>query len=627
MRIGVVTGSTSSTPFLFYVRLELENNKPVYMPQIDDVVKVEFDYKPYGRIVYYGVISQLTAKWDFGPISGYEEEVALKGLAPAFGYYLATVVTTRMLVKHGENYSLDAPQVPPPPGTEVMLAKGEEMNMALGFDELLKNGFAIPVGIMRNGSVAYVDVRYILGENGAHINISGQSGVAAKTSYATFLMKSFLDTGKRLSSENTLMNHLGKSRFIVFNVKGEGLMFLDKWSKDWKNNESTEIGRNWKEMYEKMKVKPEPFEKVRFYFPRKQRENPQPWTFKRFHEQDKVFTYGWDSIDIIRMNLIELMFDQEELESNQNLQLAVTTLQEILEERLEEAFNRAKEFFKNSGEKATPSTDPETLLRDAMSNGFDVTKWTKLPDGIDDLIRMVDDENEEISGRIKSQVGSATVSAMVRRLKSIKNIGMDLLWIPMHFSFESKAYRSHKMMWDEPAQVTVIDISKLRPRVQSFVVGATLVEVMKSREQKVSQDPVFIFLDELNKYAPRHAGGPLKNIFRDIAERGRSFRLILIGAEQTASEVDYRVITQSSTTVVGRQKSVELDKPEYGHLTNEQRQRAALLQQGEMIIDQPFLRLPITVKFPMPAWCTREDGAFIYSQKEREEARSKLFGG
>ncbi|AEH50691.1 ATP-binding protein [Pseudothermotoga thermarum] len=626
-RIGVVTGSNTSSPYVFYVRLEHENNKPVYMPQIDDVVKVIFEYKPHGEIVYYGVITQLNAKWDFGPMSGYEEDVALKGLAPAFGYYLATVITTRMLLKRENDYiDQDAPQVPPPPGTPVFLAAGEEMNTALGFDELVKENLAVPVGIMRNGSVAYLDVRYILGENGAHINISGQSGVAAKTSYATFLMKSFLDTGKRLSKYNPLMKYLENSRFIVFNVKGEGLMFLDKWSKDWKNNESNESGRRWKEMYEKLKIKPEPFEKVLFYFPRKQRNIDEPWSFKRIPEPGKVFTYGWDAIDIIRMNLLELMFDQDELEANQNLQLAVTTLQEILQEKLEKAFEMAKKFLEDDGEKVPPSMDPTIVLRKAMSRGLDVKLYANLPDGIDDLIEMVKND-QEVQNKIYSEVGSkATVSAMIRRLKAAKNIGMDLVWIPMHFSLNSQNFESHNMLWDKPGQVTVFDISKLRPRVQTFVVGATLVEILKSREEKSNQDPVFIFLDELNKYAPRHGGGPLKNIFRDIAERGRSFRIILIGAEQTASEVDYRVITQSSTTVVGRQKAVELEKPEYGHLTLEQKQRAALLQQGEVIVDQPFLRLPITVKFPLPAWCTREDGAFSYSEEEREETKAKLFG-
>ncbi|MCD6550706.1 MAG: ATP-binding protein, partial [Thermotoga sp.] len=111
----------------------------------------------------------------------------------------------------------------------------------------------------------------------------------------------------------------------------------------------------------------------------------------------------------------------------------------------------------------------------------------------------------------------------------------------------------------------------------------------------------------------------LANIFRDVAERGRSFRVILIGAEQTASEVDYRVITQAATVVVGRQKGAELLKPEYSHLTDHYKRKAALLKQGEVIVDQPFLNLPLTVKFPLPAWCTREDGYVMETEDEEDE--------
>ncbi len=623
MRVGVVTGTNSSSPYNFFVRLYQENNRPVHMLQIDDIVKVVFSYKPYGEIIYYGVVTEINARWDFGLVSGYEEEIALKGLLPAFPIYIATVTTTRMLRVEKGKMTSDAPQVPPPPGTEVMIAEGDETNIALGFDELIKQNVAVPIGTFRNGRPAYADVRYILGENGAHINISGQSGVASKTSYATFLVRSFLDTGRKLKDKNELMGYLSRSRFIIFNVKGEGLLFLDRWSKDWKNLEKEEQGRHWKKMYESMGIRPEPFEKVSFYAPRRSKKSTAPWSNKRY---DNVFSYGWDCIDIFKMGLFELMFDPEELEVNQNLQLAVTTVQEFFYERFEKAVEVAAKFCEKNS--CLPSTnDGEIILRTAIANGFDIKVQAGLPEQIDDLIKMFSSD-EEFSKKIEEELrGKSTVMAMLRRLKSVKNIGMDLIWIPTSFlSAKTGISEQHKINWDHPGQITVIDISKLRPRIQSFVVGAVLVEVMRSREEKTDQDPVFIFLDELNKYAPRHGGGPLGNLFRDIAERGRSFRVIMIGAEQTASEVDYRIITQSSTTVVGRQKGAELEKPEYSHLTAEQKERAALLQQGEVIVDQPFMRIPITVSFPLPAWCTREDGYYTFDEEKTKQIEDRLYG-
>lgn len=620
MRIGVVTGINSSNPYVFYVRLEHRDGKPHHMLQIDDVVKVKFEYNPQGVLVYYGIVVEIKAKWDFGPISGYEEDLALKGLSPANPIFLATVMTTRMLKIEEGKILPDAPQVPPPPGAEVGLASEEEVNAALGFDELLQKDYAIPVGVFRNNKPAYVDVRYILGENGAHINISGQSGVAAKTSYATFLVKSFLDTGNRLKDKNQLMASLSRARFIIFNVKGEGLLFLDKWSKDWKEKEKTDSGNLWQKMYDALQVRSEPFSKVKFFATRKPNRN-EPWVNKR---SDGVQLYGWDIVDILRLGLFELLFDQEELERNQNLQLAVTSVQEVLQERFEKAIDEAKKFCQKNQIKV--SNDPEIIIRTAISNGFDVKAQAGLPDSLDELIEMFESDEEFKTKVLQEVQGKATIVALVRRLKAAKAVGFDLIWVRTNFlQFDSATNK--RIDWDKPGQVTVVDISKLRTRPQSFVVGAILLEVMKSREEKTNQDPVFIFLDELNKYAPRHGGGTLSNIFRDIAERGRSFKVILIGAEQTASEVDYRIITQSSTTVVGRQKGAELMKPEYAHLTDEQKARAALLQQGEVIIDQPFMRIPITVRFPLPAWCTREDGAHIMSLEERKALEKRLYGG
>ena len=74
-------------------------------------------------------------------------------------------------------------------------------------------------------------------------------------------------------------------------------------------------------------------------------------------------------------------------------------------------------------------------------------------------------------------------------------------------------------------------------------------------------------LDELNKYAPREGHSPIKEILLDVAERGRSLGIILIGAQQTASEVERRVIANSSPSgSPGRLDPAEADRPEYGFL-------------------------------------------------------------
>ncbi len=110
------------------------------------------------------------------------------------------------------------------------------------------------------------------------------------------------------------------------------------------------------------------------------------------------------------------------------------------------------------------------------------------------------------------------------------------------------------------AQVTVVDLHNLPDRAKRFVVGVTLRGAFERKEQTGSAKPLlFVVLDELNKYAPRDGESPIKEILLDVAERGRSMGIVLIGAQQTASEVERRIIANSSIRVVGRLDPAEAD--------------------------------------------------------------------
>ena len=114
-------------------------------------------------------------------------------------------------------------------------------------------------------------------------------------------------------------------------------------------------------------------------------------------------------------------------------------------------------------------------------------------------------------------------------------------------------------------QVTVVDLHNLNDRAKRFVVGVTLRRAFAEKERAGQNDELLmVVLDELNKYAPREGASPIKEILLDIAERGRSLGVILIGAQQTASEVERRIIANSSIRVVGRLDSAEAAREEYG---------------------------------------------------------------
>jgi DNA helicase HerA-like ATPase len=118
-----------------------------------------------------------------------------------------------------------------------------------------------------------------------------------------------------------------------------------------------------------------------------------------------------------------------------------------------------------------------------------------------------------------------------------------------------------------------------------------------------------IVLDELNKYAPREGSSPIRDVLLDIAERGRSLGMSLFGAQQTASEVERRVVANAALKVVGRLDAAEAERSEYGFLTRVARLRATLLQPGTMIVAQPEIPTPILLRFPFPAWATRQSEA------------------
>ena len=200
---------------------------------------------------------------------------------------------------------------------------------------------------------------------------------------------------------------------------------------------------------------------------------------------------------------------------------------------------------------------------------------------------------------------TGTINAFIRRLQAaVRHVGRLV---------RSDVSSSGKHRIDLDAQqVTVVDIHNLNDRAKRFVVGVTLKRAFEAKEQAGQSDELLmVVLDELNKYAPREGASPIKEILLDIAERGRSLGVILVGAQQTASEVERRIIANSSIRVVGRLDPAEASREEYGFLPSVHRQRATIIKPGTMILSQPELPVPLVLEFPFPAWATRSDEAVV----------------
>ena len=151
-------------------------------------------------------------------------------------------------------------------------------------------------------------------------------------------------------------------------------------------------------------------------------------------------------------------------------------------------------------------------------------------------------------------------------------------------------------------------IQSLHDLGQRFVVGALLAETFGEKEQTGQRLPLsVIVLDELNKYAPREGASPLKEMLIDIAQRGRSLGVLLVGAQQTASRVASEVMENAALRVAGRLDAAEAERSEYGWMLPSTRARARLLKPGTMVVSQPALPVPLVVEFPFPPWATRKE--------------------
>ena len=110
----------------------------------------------------------------------------------------------------------------------------------------------LPLGLSRDGQPIFGGTDFVDGTRGAHVNISGISGIATKTTYATFLLHSLFRSG-------ALGHRAHNARALIFNVKGEDLLFLDR--------PNAALPAAEADKYHALGLPMEPFDSVGFYAP------------------------------------------------------------------------------------------------------------------------------------------------------------------------------------------------------------------------------------------------------------------------------------------------------------------------------------------------------------------------
>ncbi len=536
--VGRVIGTRDSTPLEFWVGVA----EGEYL-QLDDVVALE-RVLPTGEMVkMYGMVGQVIARHEG---ARFDSDVFLieAGILPAQVTEAAQVTSTRF-----------EPEVfvPPSPGQAVRVATGDERDKALFFDRMEQR---FPVGLARNGEPLWVNFEFLNGERGAHVNISGISGVATKTSYATFLLHSLFTSGVLGSaSVNT--------KALIFNVKGEDLLHLDRPNKN--------LDEEQRLNYTLLGLPSTPFESVGMFAPPRMED---PKATADVASRTDVTSFFWSIHEFCAEDLMPFLFADAEDDKAQYTTVVYNVMAQL---------------------RRSESTDTGAAIVD----GVKVRTFRELVDLVTDRVQD-EDTRRDWAG---PAIGIGTVNAFVRRLQgSVRHIERLV-------RADVPNPEKHRIRLDTH-QVTVVDLHNLNDRAKRFVVGVTLRRAFEDKERAgQSRELLMVVLDELNKYAPREGTSPIKEVLLDIAERGRSLGVILIGAQQTASEVERRIIANSSIRVVGRLDSAEASREEYGFLPAVHRQRATIVKPGTMILSQPELPVPLVLQFPFPAWATRASEA------------------
>lgn len=517
--IGKVLGTYDAEPLNFWIAIPADR-----LVQLDDVVMLRRELPNGETVSVYGIVDQMVARHEGAKLES-DVFLASEGVLPLTHVMKAHVTVTRI---EPEIF------VPPLPGQAVYRAEGADRDQALFFDSMKKR---FPLGLSRDGEVVHGNFEFLDGTRGAHINISGVSGVATKTTYATFLLYGIFHS-------ELLGNEAINTKAIIFNVKGEDLLYLDK--------PNAALPPEAHKSYEKLGLPVGAFEDVALYAPvQKNVEALIPDTQTR---KDKVIGYCWTIEEFCKGRYLRFLF---------------------------------------------ADADDETSHLSALVERVEA-ELAKLTD-----VRTYDDFPELISV-IKNSLSTwansfapGTVASFVRRLEAaVPRVG--------HLIRGGVASPDrHRIDWSR-AQVSVIDIHNLHDRAKRFVIGVVLKRMFEEKESTGSSRPlVFVVLDELNKYAPREGSSPIKEVILDMAERGRSLGIILIGAQQTASQIERRVVGNCAYRIVGRLDLAEAQHSEYAFLPMMSRARAGILKPGTVIASQPEIPIPLLTQFPFPSWATR----------------------
>lgn len=564
--VGLVDGSMPATTRRFQVVLAEDA-----VVQLDDLVASRQLLSDGTDLAHYGIVVEGTGQIEGADFPSDTRRITETRTMPGITSRQVEVQVLRTIPELW---------LPPAPGAAVVRATAQDRDAALFLDQM---DTPIAVGLDQAGDPVFCDLAFLNGEKGGHISISGVSGVATKTSYALFFLYMLFETeaGRAMLGQSAPL-----TRALVFNVKSEDLLHIDRVNAKFASQGTAA------EQWTRLGVeRPGPFTDVALYAPRSPESHQgSVATDVSSRPASEVAAFGWPPAGFIREGLLRFCFAEDE--DARNTQVS------FIEQRVRTQLARWAWPLENEpGAVVLCDPDPHASF---VFNRIVTEKREERTAGAGFPVRDFDDLTEFLTDKISPDspnfdatwtagVASGTCSAFLRRLYAQ---GPRLGHLITRGVAPVVLERS----------VVVVDIHGLHDAAQRFVVGALLSRIFEEKQGRGREPLRFIVLDELNKYAPRTGHSPIKDVLVDIAARGRSLGVLLIGAQQSAGDVDGNIIRNAAVKVVGRLDAGET--AEYRFLSPELRERAARFLPGTMVIDQPLIPAPIPMRFPFPAFAT-----------------------
>lgn len=451
--------------------------------------------------------------------------------------------------------------IPVQNGKKVSFGTKEDIQTALGLDEI-KNpvicGYLEMYEGVEDAKIdlpVYVNSDFLIGPEGAHLNISGISGLATKTSYAMFLLNAL--------QQQTMAEKTKKSvAYIFMNVKGRDLLSIDE--------PNTQLNEADHAMYKSMGLAEVPFSNVKYFYPYGER-----GTVKSYVKQE--------------------VFDRQ-LKSKQAKKFKFTFNED--NESLDLLFSNIED----------PNQTIESIINYIISKQppfNNVDSW-------EGMLQEVHGMGE------KGCNGNKEISVMSwRKFKRIvrKSIETEKMFNDTVEAGKGEVRLENEIKNLKANDVFVVDIAKQDENMQAFVFGSVMQAVTKLKlgefdedmtpeQREQMPDRIVIFVDELNKYASSDApkSSPILRLLLDIAERGRSLGIVLFSAEQFKSAIHKRVTGNCSTHAYGRTNSIEITDKTYSFVPGTFKNMMTRLKQGHYIIQNPVFHSLLKIRFPMPLY-------------------------